>query len=128
MIVSISSKSALSYKFAKQRISSCAVRPKLQNDQGDAALAFGQAAAQDLGCPVRYCAPVCQPESISSLTRRGEVASAQRAPRRTAVCQVLGPSDRTGTAAEGNLIRNLNSPVPIRQAGPTASYVKSTLF
>lgn len=85
MIVSISSKSALSYKFAKQRISSCAVRPKLQNDQGDAALAFGQAAAQDLGCPVRYCDPVCQPESISSLTRRGGSAapSGHRAARQS---------------------------------------------
>jgi hypothetical protein len=124
----VPSRSCLINSLSRGYRAACLVRPKLENHQGDAALALGQAAAQDLGCPVRYCAPVCQPESISSLTRRGEVASAQRAPRRTAVCQVLGPSDRTGTAAEGNLIRNLNSPVPIRQAGPTASYVKSTLF
>lgn len=97
----VPSRSCLINSLSRGYRAACLVRPKLENHQGDAALALGQAAAQDLGCPVRYCAPVCQPESISSLTRRGEVASAQRAPRRTAVCQVLGPSDRTGTAAEG---------------------------
>lgn len=51
---------------------------------------------------------------------------------RLASSQVLGPGrpgqpDRDSSRG-GALIRNLNLPVLIRQAGPRASYVKSTFF